>query len=80
MKRLVVAACESFLLGAAPTLELPLGGDRISLSVNTAIVFTAGTVAAFLTGRPLWARLQRWVMGTVLAGLALRLALDSGRR
>jgi threonine/homoserine/homoserine lactone efflux protein len=62
------------------TLVLGVTQIAISLAVNTAIVFTAGAVAVFLTGRPLWARLQRWVMGTVLAGLALRLALDSGRR
>jgi threonine/homoserine/homoserine lactone efflux protein len=43
-------------------------------------VLAAGTIAAFLAGRPLWARLQRWLMGGVLAALALRLALDSGRR
>jgi threonine/homoserine/homoserine lactone efflux protein len=48
--------------------------------VNAAIVITAGSVAAFLTGRPLWARAQRWLMGGVLAGLALRMAWDSGRR
>lgn len=62
------------------TLVLGTTQIAISLAVNTAIVFTAGAVATFLTGRPLWSRLQRWVMGTVLAGLAVRLALDSGRR
>jgi len=41
---------------------------------------TAGSLAAFMARRPFWARLQRWLMGTVLAGLALRMALDSGRR
>ena len=61
---------------------LALGATQIAISVmvNAAIVVTAGSVAAFLTGRPLWARLQRWLMGGVLAGLALRMAWDSGRR
>jgi threonine/homoserine/homoserine lactone efflux protein len=52
----------------------------ISVTVNALIVATAGTVAAFLTHRPVWARLQRWLMGGVLAGLAVRMALDTGRR
>jgi threonine/homoserine/homoserine lactone efflux protein len=61
---------------------LALGATQIAISVmvNAAIVITAGSVAAFLTGRPLWARAQRWLMGGVLAGLALRMAWDSGRR
>jgi threonine/homoserine/homoserine lactone efflux protein len=61
---------------------LALGDAQIAISVmvNAAIVITAGSVAAFLTGRPLWARAQRWLMGGVLAGLALRMAWDSGRR
>ena len=51
----------------------------ISASVNTAIVFTAGSVASFLARRPMWARAQRWVMGTVLGLLAARMAVDSRR-
>ena len=62
------------------TLALGVTQIAISVMVNAAIVITAGSVAAFLTGRPLWARLQRWLMGGVLAGLALRMAWDSGRR
>jgi threonine/homoserine/homoserine lactone efflux protein len=61
---------------------LLLGSIQIAISVtfNAAYVLSAGTLAAFLTGRPTWARVQRWLMGGVLAGLALRMALDSGRR
>jgi threonine/homoserine/homoserine lactone efflux protein len=61
---------------------LALGATQIAISVivNAAIVVTAGAVAAFLTGRPNWARAQRWLMGGVLAGLAVRMAMDSGRR
>jgi threonine/homoserine/homoserine lactone efflux protein len=62
------------------TLALGVTQIAISVMVNTAIVITAGSVASFLTGRPLWARAQRWLMGGVLAGLALRMAWDSGRR
>lgn len=52
----------------------------ISLSVNALIIFAAGTVSAFLVGRPFWALVQRWLMGTVLAGLAIRMAIDTSRR
>lgn len=62
------------------TLLLGTTQIAISITVNTGIVLTAGAIAIFLTGRPLWARLQRWIMGTVLAGLAVRLALDNGQR
>jgi threonine/homoserine/homoserine lactone efflux protein len=61
---------------------LLLGATQIAISVtvNALIVLTAGTVAGFLTARPVWARLQRWLMGTMLAGPAVRMALDTGRR
>ncbi|HWA47680.1 MAG TPA: LysE family translocator [Dongiaceae bacterium] len=62
------------------TLLLGFTQIAVSLTVNALIVFAAGGIAAFLLHRPLWARLQRWLMGTVLAGLALRMALDTGRR
>jgi hypothetical protein len=29
--------------------------------------------------RPLWSRMQRWLMGTVLGLLAMRMALDRGK-
>ncbi len=64
----------------AQTLTLGATQIAISMSVNAAIVLAAGSIAAFLAGRPFWARLQRWLMGTVLAGLAVRMALDTGRR
>jgi len=51
----------------------------ISLSVNAAIVATAGSIAAFLADRPAWLVAQRWVMGTVLAGMAVRIATDARR-
>jgi threonine/homoserine/homoserine lactone efflux protein len=61
---------------------LTLGALQIAISVtfNAIFVIAAGSIAAFLAGRPLWTRFQRWLMGGVLAGLALRLAFDSGKR
>jgi threonine/homoserine/homoserine lactone efflux protein len=51
----------------------------ISLSVNALIATAAGSIAAFLGTRPTWLLLQRWLMGTVLAGLGLRMAFESRR-
>jgi threonine/homoserine/homoserine lactone efflux protein len=64
------------------TQTLTLGALQvvISVSFNALYVMTAGAMAAFLDRRPLWTKVQRWFMGGVLAALALRLALDSGRR
>jgi threonine/homoserine/homoserine lactone efflux protein len=49
----------------------------ISVTINGLIALAAGSIATFLRTRPTWALVQRWVMGTVLAGLAVRMALDS---
>jgi threonine/homoserine/homoserine lactone efflux protein len=51
----------------------------ISLTVNALIVVTAGSLARFMAGRPFWLAVQRWVMGTVLAGLALHMCTQSRR-
>lgn len=51
----------------------------VSVSVNCLIVIAAGSVASFLASRPNWALIQRWLMGTVLGGLAVRMATDSRR-
>ncbi|MBS0530050.1 MAG: LysE family translocator [Proteobacteria bacterium] len=49
----------------------------ISVSVNAMIAIGAGSIAAFLGARPLWLKAQRWLMGTALAGLALRMAFET---
>lgn len=58
-----------------------LGAEQITISmtVNALVVIGAGTLAAFLGTRPAWASLQRWLMGTVLAGLAVRMATEARR-
>jgi threonine/homoserine/homoserine lactone efflux protein len=50
-----------------------------SLSVNALIVLTAGSIATFLSGRPTWQSVQRWLMGGVLGALAVRMAMESRR-
>ncbi|NML75140.1 LysE family translocator [Rhizobium sp. S-51] len=58
-----------------------LGATQIAISVtvNATIAVTAGSIALFLAGRPFWMTVQRWLMGTVLAGLALRMATEAQR-
>jgi threonine/homoserine/homoserine lactone efflux protein len=67
--------------GSVLTQSLVLGGLQIviSLSVNALIATAAGTIASFLGTRPGWMLVQRWLMGTVLGGLGLRMAFESRR-
>ncbi|HEX8540830.1 MAG TPA: LysE family translocator [Pseudomonas sp.] len=61
--------------------SLILGSCQIavSLSVNALIAMGAGSIAVFLTQRPTWAVVQKWLMGTVMFGLAVRMLVE-GRR
>lgn len=60
---------------------LVLGTTQIAISVvvNLAIVICAASIARFLVQRPTFAMVQRWIMGTVLAGLAIRMATEARR-
>jgi threonine/homoserine/homoserine lactone efflux protein len=67
--------------GHVPAQILTLGIVQIviAVTVNALIVISAGSVATFLGRRPVWMRIQRYLMGTVLAGLAVRIATTSPR-
>lgn len=60
---------------------LALGATQIAISVtvNALIVLGAARIAIFLAQRPFWLSAQRWVMGSVLAGLAVKMATDTRR-
>ena len=64
--------------GHVLTQSMVLGATQIviSLSVNAMIAMAAGSIARFLAQRPTWAKVQRWLMGCVLGGLAVRLATE----
>jgi threonine/homoserine/homoserine lactone efflux protein len=79
-------------LSLIPQFERPAAGHLVeqgfvlgsvqiaaSLTVNFCIVLAAGTIANFLRGRPTWLRVQRYLMGTVLGALAIKLATDHAR-
>jgi threonine/homoserine/homoserine lactone efflux protein len=60
---------QSLVLGSIQTV--------ISVSVNGIIALTAGSIALFLGARPSWLLVQRYLMGTVLAGLAVKIAFEA---
>jgi threonine/homoserine/homoserine lactone efflux protein len=62
---------QSFVLGFTQIL--------ISVTVNAAIACSAGLIATFFVRHPSWASVQRWLMGTVLAGLAVRMMAEARR-
>lgn len=65
--------------GSVFSQSLVLGFTQIvvSVSVNAAIAMVAGSMAVFLASRPGWVQIQRWLMGTVLAGIALRMLTEA---
>ncbi|MCW4455069.1 LysE family translocator [Flavobacterium sp. MXW15] len=68
-------------LGSVLAQSLILGTAQIAISVgvNAAIAVTAGSIAGFLAGRPIWIAVQRWLMAGTLAGLAVRMATEARR-
>ena len=56
-----------------------LGGVQITVSmiVNSIIVLLAGAISVFLRSRPTWLKWQRWVTGTLLGLVGIKLALDA---
>ena len=67
--------------GSVLAQSIALGSIQIaiSVSVNAMIALAAGSIAMFLGTRPSWLLVQRWLMGTVLAGLALKMAFEAKR-
>jgi threonine/homoserine/homoserine lactone efflux protein len=63
----------------AQTIVLGVTQICISITVNTMIALAAGGISLFLMRNPLWLAVQRWLMGTVLAGLAVHMAVEARR-
>ncbi|KJK17623.1 LysE family translocator [Pseudomonas sp. NPDC087612] len=61
------------------SLALGLTQIAVSFSVNLLIALFAAGIAGWFVRYPLWLMLQRYVMGFVLAGLALRLVQEQRR-
>ncbi|MGY2200318.1 LysE family translocator [Pseudomonas gingeri] len=67
--------------GSVFAQSLMLGVTQISVSftVNLLIALFAGGLATWFMHNPLWLAVQRYFMGFVLAGLAVRLMLEQRR-
>jgi len=67
--------------GAVFLQSLMLGLTQISVSftVNLLIALSAAGIAGWFARNPFWLVMQRYVMGGVLAALAVRLALEPRR-
>jgi threonine/homoserine/homoserine lactone efflux protein len=62
---------QGFTLGAVQIV--------VALTGNLLIVLAAGSIARFFGARPLWLRMQRYLMGSVLGALAIKLLTDHAR-
>lgn len=64
---------------AVQTFLLGLVQITIAITVNGLIAMSAGSISRFLGDRPGWLRAQRYVMGTMLGAMAVRIAADRSR-
>lgn len=60
---------------AAQSLVLGLVQITIAITVNGLIAMGAGSIAVFLKDHPRWLRVQRYLMGTTLAAIAVHVAV-----
>jgi threonine/homoserine/homoserine lactone efflux protein len=51
----------------------------VSFTINLLLVLSAASIAAWFSRNPTWMTLQRYVMGGVLAALAIRIMLEPRR-
>lgn len=63
----------------AQSLQLGFTHIAASVSVNLTIALSAAALAAWFAQRPGWLTVQRYFMGTVLATLAIKMALEPRR-
>lgn len=62
---------QSFQLGIVQIL--------ISFSINLLIVISAAKMASWFSKKPIWLRIQKWFMASVLTGLALKMAFTKAK-
>ena len=51
----------------------------ISFIVNFLIVISAAKMASWFSKKPIWLRIQKWFMASVLTGLAVKMALAKAK-
>ena len=60
---------QGFQLGAIQIL--------VGVAVNGGIILVAGSIATCLHRRPTWIRWQKWMTGTLLGAIGVKLAIDA---
>ncbi|MCC3214872.1 MULTISPECIES: LysE family translocator [Chryseobacterium] len=61
------------------SLELGIIQVLISFSINFIIVLTAARVAVFFSNNPVWIKVQKWFMASVLTYLAIKMAFSKAK-
>ncbi|MDC8106947.1 LysE family translocator [Chryseobacterium sp. PTM-20240506] len=61
------------------SIELGMIQAFTSFTINFIIVLTAAKVASFFAKNPLWVRIQKWFMASVLVFLAVKMALSKAK-
>ncbi|MEW7290846.1 LysE family translocator [Aquimarina sp. 2304DJ70-9] len=51
----------------------------VSFCINFLIVISAAKMATFFVQKPIWARIQKWFMASVLTGLAIKIAFAKAK-
>jgi len=51
----------------------------ISFTINLLIVISAAKMASSFSKKPIWLRIQKWFMASVLTGLAVKMALTKAK-
>lgn len=51
----------------------------ISFSINFLIVVSAAKMASWFAKKPLWLKIQKWFMASILSGLAIKMALAKAK-
>ncbi len=62
---------QSFQLGAIQII--------ISFTINFLIVISAAKMSIWFSKKPIWLRIQKWFMASVLTGMALKIALSKAK-
>ncbi|MBP1167943.1 MAG: LysE family translocator [Chryseobacterium culicis] len=61
------------------SLELGVIQVLISFSINFIIVLTAARVSLFFSNNPVWIKVQKWFMASVLTYLAIKMAFSKAK-
>ncbi|WNI38358.1 LysE family translocator [Chryseobacterium sp. SG20098] len=61
------------------SLELGIIQVLISFSINFIIVLTAAKVVVFFSNNPVWIKVQKWFMASVLTYLAIKMAFSKAK-